>query len=137
MFRRAQISTEYLIIVGFVVFLVISVLGVALFYTSGSQDQIRFSTLEQFANTIVTNAEEVYYAGEPSLRTVDVYMPQGVTSVSVETNALVFNISSGSGLNVVSFPSDVPLGGSISSSEGLKRLKIVAQPTRSYISEGS
>jgi uncharacterized protein (UPF0333 family) len=134
--RIAQISTEYLIIVGFVVFLVIMLLGISLSYSSGSQDRIRSSTMEQFSNTIITNAEEVYYAGAPSKRVLTAYMPTGVESVVIDTIGITFNISSNSGTNVIFYPSKVPLAGALSFQGGVKRITLEAQPSRVFISEG-
>ena len=134
--KYAQISTEYLVIVGFVVFLVIGVLSIAFFYTSGSQDQIRFSNLQHFANTLISNSEEIYYSGEPSLRTLSLYLPGGVENIEVGSDALTFTIITNSGTNIVSFTSNVPIGGSISSQEGVKRVQLTAQSLRVFITEG-
>lgn len=133
---KGQISTEYLIIVGFVVFLVIGVMGVALFYTTGSQDQIRLGNVAQFANTITTNAEEIYYAGEPSRRTFTAYLPIGVNSIQISGQFMIFNVSTGSGTNVILYKSNAPLQGNLTARSGVKRLQLVAQQTYVTVSEG-
>lgn len=134
--RRAQISLEYLIVVSFVTFLIIGLLGVALFYSARIGDQITFSNLDRFATTLVTNAEEVYYAGEPSRVTVRPYLPGGVTAISVEEDSILFTVSTQSGVNTLSYPSSVPLQGTLSASKGVKRIRLIAQPTHVLIEEG-
>lgn len=134
--RTAQISVEYLIVVSFVTVLVVGLLGIAFFYSSTIGDQIRFSNLDRFAKTIVTNAEEVFYAGEPSRIVVKPFLPSGVTSVTIDGDEILFVISSRSGSNTISYSSAVPLQGSLSLSEGVKRIQIIAQEDHVFIQEG-
>lgn len=133
--NRGQISTEYLIVVGFVTFLIVSVLGLSLFYSSQIKDKIKFNQLENFANKVISSAEQVFYSGEPSKTTITAYLPSGVEGVAVLSNEIVFNITSSSGLSITSFQSDVPLSGTISSSEGVKRISITAETNRVVLQE--
>lgn len=134
--RTAQISIEYLIVVSFVTLLVVGLLGVALLYSATIGDQIRFSNLDRFAKTIVTNSEEIFYAGEPSRILLKVYLPSGVSSVTVESDEILFSVSTRSGLNTIAYSSAVPLQGAISPSEGVKRIQLVAQEDHVLIQEG-
>ncbi len=134
--KKGQISTEYLIVVSFVTFLVISALGIGLFYSAQTRDRIKFNQLEDFANKIVSSSESVYYAGEPSKATVSVYLPSGINSVEILSDQIVFNVTSQSGSDRISFLSDIPLEGSISNSEGFKRIAITAQTDKVVLSVG-
>ncbi len=135
--ERGQISMEYLIVVAFVVFAVIVILGISLFYTSSAQDQIKMSQLSAFAKKIIGSAEAVYYAGEPSKVTVTAYLPNGVQDIRVIDNNLVFTFVTSSGTSVLAFESEVSIhGGTILSlNEGLKRLVISAGADRVYVAE--
>ena len=64
--KRGQIATEYLIIISFVTFIIISVLGIALIYSSEIRDSIKSSQLDKLSDKIVSTSESVFYAGEPS-----------------------------------------------------------------------
>ncbi len=134
-YKRGQISTEYLIIVGFVIFLVVSVLGLALYYSSSISDRIRFDQVNNFANKIVSSAETVFYSGEPSRVTINAYLPAGVSGISVLSNGIVINVSTASGLNTVYFESKVPLTGSLNKNEGVKKILISAEVDSARISE--
>ena len=134
--QRAQISLEYLIVVSFVTLLIIGLLGTAFFYSSRIGDQLRFSNLNRFASTLTTNAEEVYYAGEPSRITVRPYLPPGVTNVTIGSDYILFSVSSQSGVNLVSYHSSVPLQGALSASEGIKRIQLIAQSNHVLVQEG-
>lgn len=127
MIRRGQISIEYLIIVGFVTFLVIGIMGVAFFYASSTRDRIRTNQLITFADKVISSAESVYYSGEPSKVTIVAYLPKGVTSIGIEENSLVVSIVTSSGISTMSFSSNVPISGSISVNEGVKNVEVVAE----------
>ncbi len=126
--NRGQISLEYLIVVGFVVFIVILLLGLAVFYTSTARDSMSFNQLNNFANKLLNSAETVYFAGEPSKLTITAYLPEGVSSFEILENSLVFNMTTNSGNNIISYPSKVPLdlSSTFSFTGGVKRMKIVA-----------
>lgn len=133
---RAQISTEYLILVSFITVLVVSALGVALYYSATIRDRLAFSNLNRFASTIVAQSEDVFYAGEPSKVTIKPYLPAGVRNITIGTNYILVSIQTGSGINTISFFSNVPLSGNLSSSEGVKRIQLIAQPDKVLILEG-
>ena len=126
--KRGQISLEYLIVVAFVVFVVILLLGLAIFYTATAQDNVALNQLTNFANKIINSAETVYYAGEPSKLTITAYLPEGIKSSEIISNNLVFNITTSAGTSRIAFPSTVPIdpASTFSISEGLKRLEVVA-----------
>ncbi|MDO8508744.1 MAG: hypothetical protein Q7S27_03615 [Nanoarchaeota archaeon] len=129
--KRGQISLEYLITVGFIVFLIIGILGVSLFYSSLIKDNIRMNHLRNFANKVISSSESVFYAGEPSLTTITAYLPSGVEGIYIGDKQIYVNISAAGGTNRVSFSSNVPINGSISKTEGVKKIKISA--TRNYV----
>ncbi len=125
---RGQISFEYLIVVSFVVFIVLIILSVALYYITSSRDQIKINQLVTFSNKVISSAESVYYAGEPSKVTITAYLPEGVQSIQILENSLLFDLLTSTGTTVIAFPSNVPLDPvlDITFNEGLKRLTISA-----------
>jgi uncharacterized protein (UPF0333 family) len=124
--KRGQISTEYMIVVGFVIFFIILILGVALFYSAKINDNIRMRQIEQFSSKVISSAESVHYAGEPSKSTISVYLPKGVTGLSILENEIAVNYTSSSGVNKIVYSSKVPLEGEISTVDGVKKIKISA-----------
>jgi hypothetical protein len=134
--NRGQISTEYLIVIGFVTFLIIGLLGVAFYYVGGIRDKIKENQLEGFAQKVISGAEIVYYAGEPSKLTIKAYLPSGVNEVQVLPKEIVFNLSKDTGTDLISFRSNVNLTGSLSNGEGLKRIILKAQSESTFVEEG-
>lgn len=124
--KKGQISTEYLIVVGFIVFVVLLILGAAFLYSSQIGDSMQTRQIEQFANKIISSAESVKYAGEPSKSTISVYLPSRVTGIQIIGKELVIDFTVSSGLNRVSYLSKVQMNGTILSTSGIKRIRITA-----------
>lgn len=133
--KRGQISVEYLIVVGFVVFLVISILGVALAYSSSLKDSIKFYQIEGYATKITSGAESVFFAGEPSKVTITAYLPSGVRSVEIIEDQIVIEVSTSTGVSKTAYRSDVPIYGSLTGSEGVKVVHIEAGASGVMLSE--
>jgi hypothetical protein len=137
--KRGQISTEYLIIVAFITFVVISVLGLSYAYTAQIRDTIKINQVENFANKLTSSAESIFYAGEPSTITFTGYIPEGVTDISIEEDGklLVFTVDTNSGSNKLGFPSNVviedPLN-MLTPSSGVKKIQLTAHETEVTIS---
>ncbi len=125
--KKGQIGIEYLIIIGFVTFVILGIMGVAFFYSGNINDRIRLSQINTFANKVISASESVFYSGTPSKSTISAYLPDGVNEVEIIDNSIVFTVQTSSGINRVSFSSNVPISGAITSSPGLKKLQIVAE----------
>ncbi len=124
---NSQASVEYMIIVGFVTFLVIIIIGMAYFYSDLIKDKIKINQAETFAVQLINSAESVFFSGEPSKTLVRLYLPENVRSVEINSDSIVINISTSSGFNIRAFTSKVPLQGNISSSPGVKIFSIEAK----------
>jgi uncharacterized protein (UPF0333 family) len=131
--RKAQISMEYLIILSFVTFVVITVLGIALIFNQSMNDRVKITQVNNFANKIVSSAESVYYKGEPSKITIIAYIPEGVSNINISNNDLYITTKTASGTDKSLFTSDVPIEGTIQASSGVKRIVIRAEGNKSII----
>lgn len=133
--KKAQVSTEYIIVVGFIIFLIISTLGVAFFYANKITDKIKMDQIENYANKLISSSERVLYAGKPSRTVVNAYLPAGVNGLDIIENSLVFNVSTSTGMTRIAFTSNVVIEGSLSKSEGVKRISIVAEEDKAVLNE--
>ena len=124
--KRGQIGTEYMIVVGFIVFFVLLILGAALIYSSQIDDSIKTRQIEQFAGKIISSAESVKYAGEPSMSTISVYLPSNVRGIQIAGREIAIDFVTSSGLNRVSYLSKVTMIGGISSVYGVKKIRVAA-----------
>jgi len=126
--KRGQIGIEYMIIVGFVTFAVISILTMAVFYSDQIKDKIKTNQAENFAIQLINSAESVFFAGEPSKVTVNLYLPEGIDSVQIDStsNYVIITQQVSSGENKNAYKSRVPIQGTISATQGIRRLTLEA-----------
>ena len=135
--RKAQVSIEYMLIAGFVTFVVIAILGLAFFYSGSIEDRMRSTQLNNFAEKIVSKSEKVFYAGEPTKTSFKVFLPKGVKNISVESDNLIFTIQTHSGIDTIAFTSKVPisLSGNLTTNWGVKQISIVAETNQAVINQ--
>lgn len=124
---KAQVSMEHLLLVGFVTFVLVSLLGIAYLYSSQIKDQIRVNQVDKIGKKIRDNVENVYYMGEPSKTTIRAYMPEGVRSITVYSNEIIFIVATSSGDSMLSYRSEVTMDGNISHLYGFKEIEVKAE----------
>ena len=124
--KKAQIGMEYLMIVGFLTFIIITTLGIAMYHNNTIRDIISSRQVESMSNKIISSAEAVFYAGEPSKVTIVSYIPDGISNITIADNTIFVTFYCSSGSNKVSFPSNVPITGTISSVSGLREIVLEA-----------
>ena len=139
--KRAQISVEYMIIVGFIIFIVTITAGTAFFYSYTISDRISSNHLNNFANKVISSSESVFFAGDPSRVTINAYLPNGIEAMEILTDndktLIVFTFTTRTGTSTIAYESNVPieLNGDFSLNEGLKRYRVIAETDRVIIRE--
>lgn len=118
---RAQVAMEYLMVASFLLLLTLPM--IVLFYQESVSfnNEIALAQTTKSINKIVNTANTVYYLGPPSKRTIQVYLPEGISSIDiinssitvVVANKLQFTIESESSLN-----------GSLSTNPGLHIVEV-------------
>lgn len=82
--ERGQVSLEYAIIF-MAVFFSLIVLGIFLYnYSDDAMSDVADIQLTHVCTEILDQAEEVYYEGEYSKRTIDITVPSNLHNISVE-----------------------------------------------------
>jgi hypothetical protein len=102
---RAQVSVEYLMIVGFAFMILIP--AIYLFFSSSQKasEQITNSRLNSIGQDIMVASDQMYYAGGNSKITLNVDMPAGVNDVET---FCVGKTSTGSIVNITNVSSIPP-----------------------------
>ena len=94
--KEAQISVEYMMLIGFVTVITIPLIIIYYTFTQESGDEINSIQIQQIAKKIVDAAESVYYLGEPSQTTLRVNIPNNVVKANLSTGKeVVFKIKTG------------------------------------------
>lgn len=126
--KKGQVGTEYMIIVAFVTLAITSILIFAFFYSNQVKDSLKENNIENFASQLISSSETVFFSGEPSKTTIQLYLPAGVEDISISSYDIVVTTrTSGGSLNIRNFQSKVPLNGTINPSEGLKKIVLEAK----------
>lgn len=133
--KRGQIGIEYLLIMGFIMFSVIGLLGVGLNYMGNIKSSIITSQTSSFAEQVITTSEKVFYEGEPSKATITVYIPEEVKKVQIVEDSLLIDVQTSLGISRKAYYSNVPINGSIDPISGSRRIQIVAQENEVIISQ--
>ena len=123
-----------MIIIGFVTFAILVILVMAFTYSGLIKDRIKANQIESFTIQLINNAESVFFSGEPSISTIQLYLPEGVQAITINTNEIVVTFSSSSGQNIRAFSSNVPLQGTLTSGEGTRTITLEAKANYVMIS---
>ena len=134
--KKAQVSFEYIVIMGFVTAVIIAILGVSFVYSSSIKDRIKMIQVSNFGNKIISSSESVFYLGEPSKITIKAYLPDEIQNVEIIDDSLVISLQLNSGFTKIAFVSEVPIEGSLSNSYGLKNIRLVSDEDKININDG-
>lgn len=123
---RAQLSVEYLIIIGFAFLITVPLTMLFLTESNSTSDTITVAQAEQLTRKIVSAAEAIGYSGEPSFTTLKVSMPKNVDSIIITERELAIRLKTSAGTSDVVEFSAVNMTGNISSVAGTHFIKIQA-----------
>ena len=88
---KAQLSWEYLLIVGLALGVIVPTAYLFFTFSSESNEQILDTQIDKIGRDIIDTAETVYFSGEGSKIVLDVTMPENVVDVYIKANReLVF-----------------------------------------------
>ncbi len=125
--KEAQISVEYLVIIGFVTIITIPLIIIYYTFTQESNEEIASTQISQIAKKIVDAAESVYYLGEPSQTTLRVNIPNNVLLANLSNYEVVFKVKTRSGVVDVVQSSDVNITGSLPTNKSTYLITIKAE----------
>jgi hypothetical protein len=133
---RGQAAFEYLMIFSIVVTLITALVMYAGTITDSNQEELRMANVVTVANNIVESANIVSTQGKPSQITLDsVYMPEGIESINITGNSVWIKVRISSGVNDIFVTSKTNLNGTISTSQGIKKIRIRAEDNYVNITE--
>lgn len=125
--KRAQVSIEYMAVVGITTIIVISLLLISNYYSREVENTINTNQIDRIAKEIIDTAESMYYFGEPSKTTLKLYIPDRIKNITVTQNELNLRVSTPFGETDMFYPSNVPLAGNLSTSHGFHYVTIEAK----------
>ena len=114
---RAQISFEYLVIVGLAILVIVPALLFFLTFASGGDDSVAHTRVAEIGSQLIGTSAEVFALGRNSWLTLDVTLPETVESVTIThydnaPDELVISYRTSNGVTNGVFFSDVDLANS-------------------------
>lgn len=128
--KKAQVGIEYIIIFGFLTFVLITIMSIAFFYSSGIKDRLKTAQVNNYANKIIATSETVFYYGNPSKATIRVYLPEGIQNIEFHAEGLIIETQLNSGISRNLYATDIQLQGNLSKSPGIQNVEIIAYDDR-------
>lgn len=121
---NAQVSVEYLVIVGFVAVIVIPMLLIFYTYADRTEDEVISNQVNKIGLKVSDAAEAMYYLGEPSRTKVRAYFPKNINNITVGNNELVFMIHTKEGEDDIVLYTPVPIQGSLDTHSGYHNINV-------------
>ena len=131
--RNGQISMEYILITGFSLLIAIPLVLVFFQQSREFNDEITVQQANKVLDEMLVASKTVYYLGEPSQKTVNVYFPQFVNSAEFRDGYFALEIHSGSFTYKLYRNAPINFAGNISTTPGLHVLRIWAENNSVYI----
>jgi len=139
--KKAQSSTEYIMLAAFVFFGMVVAVGLLYKYSASSYSEMTSTQIDKLCWDIIDTSESVYYMGVPARETIETIMPEGVTNITVFTNdpastgctkcsELRFTLKDASGTKTIICSTNVNITGTFSSrsrTQGKKDIRIDAK----------
>ena len=126
--KKAQVSIEYMFIIGFATIVTTSLIIIYYSFTQESREEVTSSQIMQVVKKVVDAAESVYYLGEPSQTTLKINMPSNVVSTDLSSgNEIVFKVRTKGGESDIVQSSSVNITGSLPTNRGTYTVTVKAK----------
>ena len=127
MLSKAQVSVEYMFIMGFATLITIPLLLIYYSYISDSSDAVAAGQAQEIARSLVDSSESVYYLGKPSQTTLKLNFPGNIQSTNLSNREVLLKIKTQSGVTDILQVSSVNLSGSLPATQGIHIITVKAQ----------
>jgi len=124
---KAQISVEYMLVIGFAALMTAPLLLIYYTYSSDSSDSVATSQALQISRRIVDASESVYYLGKPSQTTLKLNFPDNIYSINLSNKEVVFKIKTKNGITDIVQVSAANITGNLPTTEGIHIITVKAE----------
>ena len=125
--RKAQVSMEYLVIVGFVAVIVIPMILIFYTYADRAEDEIISNQVLKIGLKMSDAAEAMYYLGEPSRTRISAYFPKNIENISIGNNEILFIVHTKEGADHIVVYTPVPIDGTVDTHAGYHNINIMSR----------
>ena len=120
---KSQAATEYLMVVGFVIVILIPGIYLYVKYSSESQDSVTNAKIDAISNEIVKASDLVYGYGDGSQTSVSVDLPENVVMIGFQGREIIFTVINSKGSqSEIAKVANVDMIGNITIVPGTKKI---------------
>ncbi|MFH1591716.1 MAG: hypothetical protein ABIC95_07385 [archaeon] len=132
---KAQVSMEYMVVIGFSLMLLIPILIAFYMQTNDLADSVNMNIARDATQEIIEHAELVYYLGSPSMIELQIRVPEKINNISLIGRQVTFEVDTQAGLTDVFSIGTVNLTGDILPHSGKRTLRLQATGNTVNITE--
>jgi uncharacterized protein (UPF0333 family) len=124
-FKQGQVAMEYLIIMGFIFFMIIPLTIIFLQQSDSLSMDVAISTASKINKEIIDKSEEIYYKGPPSKTTISAYFPDRIENITISSYEISMIVTGQKGrTHDINYPSEINLTGSLKTFKGVHNIEI-------------
>ena len=133
---KAQVSMEYLLVVGLGFLLIIPIILIAYTQSSRFSNDVTTAQIQKVGTELVDAINSVYYAGPPTKKTMKLYFPDGINNITIQGDKLIFSVRGRGGTyEYVAFAA-TNMTGSIEPFDGIHNLVVEASGSVVNVTDG-
>ena len=125
--KKAQISMEYMMIIGFATLMAIPLIIIYYNYSSDATESVGQGQALQIARLIADSSESVYFLGSPSQTTLKLNFPDNIYSTNLSNKEVLFRMKTKKGTQDIVQISSVNMSGTLPITAGLHIVTVQAQ----------
>lgn len=123
---KGQAATEYLMIMGIALAILIPLFVFVQDYISDSKTDLRISAVKDSLQTLSDTSEMAYYQGYPAKITVNVFIPEGVVKTNISDKSFLITLQTPGGESDMVAVTDAPVNGSLPTKPGSYKIEVRA-----------
>lgn len=131
---KGQVSMEYMTIMGLSLLLLMPLVVIFAQQSNSLQEEVDAVQIEKIGLSIIDSAEELFFLGSPSQKLLEIYFPNSIEQITIESQAIVFYYNDNESFAA---ESSLPLNltGTINIHPGIHNVLIKAETANINISE--
>jgi hypothetical protein len=115
---------EFLLVMAFVFLILVGIMLVAYTQSARFTNDVTASQIQKVGNEIIDAANAAYYAGPPTKKTITLYFPQQINTITIAGQSIIFNLQGSGGSYDYVVYSSSNLTGSLRTFSGLHTITI-------------
>jgi len=124
---KGQVSVEFLMITAFAFLLIIPIMLLFLIEAQDINEDITSVQVKKLADELEDAVNNVYYLGEPTKKTINIYVPKFVDSIDFVNNQIQFSMDTGASTYIVYRFVATNVTGSLNANPGMHTIEITAE----------